>query len=78
MYFLYNLSLLFVTPFLLIFHTYRSISRGRPPALWQRFTGGRNGSLWYYDQLANAFLRLIPGPAADRLVLVVKEMHLAA
>ena len=36
------------------------------PALWQRFTGGRDGSLWYYDQLASAFLRLLPGPAADR------------
>ena len=48
------------------------------PALWQRFTGGRDGSLWYYDQLAHAFLRLLPGPAADRLAFVVQEMHRAA
>ena len=45
MYFLYNLILLFVTPFLLIFHTYRSISRGRPPALWQRFGFVDSGAL---------------------------------
>ena len=48
------------------------------PALWQRFTGGRDGSLWYYDQLASAFLKLLPGPAADRLAFVVQEMHGAA
>ena len=48
------------------------------PALWQRFTGGRDGSLWYYDELARAFLRLLPGSAADRLAFVVQEMHRAA
>jgi (p)ppGpp synthase/HD superfamily hydrolase len=25
------------------------------PALWDRLTGGRDGSLWYYDELAHAF-----------------------
>jgi len=37
MYFLYNLILLIITPFIVAYHTYRSISRGRPPALMQRF-----------------------------------------
>lgn len=37
MYFLYNLILILITPLLIIFHAYRSISRGRPPAFWQRF-----------------------------------------
>lgn len=25
------------------------------PAIWQRFSGGRDGTLWYYDQLAAIF-----------------------
>ena len=48
------------------------------PALWDRFTGGRDGSLWYYDQLARAFHTHLPGAAADRLMFVVQEMHHAA
>lgn len=48
------------------------------PALWKRFTGGHEGSLWYYDQLARAFHERLPGPAADRLAFVVEEMHRAA
>ncbi len=37
MYFLYNLVLILIAPCLVIYHTYRSISRGRPTALGQRF-----------------------------------------
>lgn len=37
MYFFYNCILILITPFLVLYHTYRSISRGRPPALMQRF-----------------------------------------
>ena len=48
------------------------------PALWDRFTGGRDGSLWYYDELAKAFRSHLPGPAADRLAFVVQEMNRAA
>ena len=48
------------------------------PALWERFTGGREGSLWYYDQLARAFRDHLPGPAADRLAFIVEEMHRVA
>jgi len=43
--------------------------------LWERFTGGREGSLWYYRMLAEAFQRALPGPAADRLSRIVEEMH---
>ncbi len=43
--------------------------------LWDRFTGGREGSLWYYDELARAFQRLLPGDGADRLTSIVAEMH---
>lgn len=37
MYFLYNLILVIITPVLVLYHTYRSISRGRPTAFRQRF-----------------------------------------
>lgn len=37
MYFLYNFILTLIAPFLVLYHTYRSISRGRPTALGQRF-----------------------------------------
>ena len=46
--------------------------------VWDRFTGGRDGSLWYYRALANAFADLVPGGAADRLNHTVAEIeHLA-
>ncbi len=47
-------------------------------ALWDRFSGGREGCLWYYRTLADAFVRLVPGPAANRLEAVVAEMETLA
>ncbi|HYJ30182.1 MAG TPA: HD domain-containing protein [Allosphingosinicella sp.] len=44
-------------------------------ALWDRFTGGKEGSLWYYGALAQAFSRALPGPAADRLARLVEDMR---
>lgn len=44
-------------------------------ALWSRFTGGRDGSLWYYEKLADIFTRVAPGPDADRLMRTVAEMR---
>ena len=44
-------------------------------AVWERFTGGREGSLWYYRALAEVFLRRIPGPAAHRFARLVAEME---
>ncbi len=35
-------------------------------ALFDRFNGGRDGTLWYYQVLADAFLRLIPGKPLSR------------
>jgi len=43
--------------------------------LWSRFTAGKDGSLWYYGQLAGAFQRALPGRGADRLSRAVREMH---
>ena len=44
-------------------------------ALWERFRGGRDGTLWYYRALADAFLRLSPGPLADRLAETVAALE---
>ena len=32
---------------------------------WQRFSGGKEGTLWYYRELANAFQDLLPGQLAE-------------
>ena len=44
-------------------------------AVWDRFTGGRDGTLWYYRALASAFSRLVPGVAARRFEREVAEME---
>lgn len=44
-------------------------------ALWERFTGGREGSLWYYQALADQFGQLLPGPLAGELRGAVATMH---
>jgi (p)ppGpp synthase/HD superfamily hydrolase len=48
------------------------------PALWGRFTGGRDGSLWYYRALADAFSAAAPGPLAAELDRTVAEIEAAA
>jgi GTP pyrophosphokinase len=45
------------------------------PAVWDRFTGGREGTLWYYRALVDAFLRLSPGPLVDDLARTVGEIE---
>ena len=42
--------------------------------VWSRFTGGKDGSLWYYQELAKIFAELIPGEASNRLIRLVDEM----
>lgn len=44
-------------------------------ALWSRFTGGREGSLWYYESLAEVMTAALPGPGADRFARAVAEMR---
>ncbi len=34
-------------------------------AVWDRFTGGKDGTLWYYAALADAFEAALPGREAD-------------
>jgi len=59
-------------------HNVRSITsdyREIGEALWGRFTGGREGTLWYYRSLADSFLRLSRNRLASELDLAVGELE---
>jgi (p)ppGpp synthase/HD superfamily hydrolase len=43
--------------------------------LWDRFTGGKAGTLWYYRELANVFHALGPHSLAEELERVVTELE---
>ena len=43
--------------------------------VWTRFTGGKDGSLWYYRELSDAFAEFAPGTASDRFARLVDEME---
>jgi (p)ppGpp synthase/HD superfamily hydrolase len=42
--------------------------------LWERFNGKREGTLWYYNELAEIFGRLVKSPLSDELVATVNEL----
>ncbi len=42
--------------------------------VFDRFKGGHDGTLWYYDTLSKAFERLMPGPLAVELAEAVRQM----
>ena len=44
-------------------------------ALWDRFHGGRDGTLWYYRALADAFLAAGPPVLAAELDRTVRELE---
>ena len=44
-------------------------------ALWERFRGGKDGTLWYYRTLAKTFREIYPSPLADELGRVVSELE---
>jgi (p)ppGpp synthase/HD superfamily hydrolase len=44
-------------------------------SVWDRFNGGRDGSLWYYRSLGSIFRERLPSPLADRLEREVSEME---
>lgn len=44
-------------------------------ALWRRFGGGREGTLWYYRSLADTFMRLGPERLAGELNRTVLEIE---
>lgn len=47
-------------------------------AVFDRFRGGREGTLWYYGALAEAFQRLMPGPMAEELAVTVAALDRVA
>jgi len=42
-------------------------------ALWDRFTGGRDGTIWYYRSLSAVFDQAMPGALAERLSRTVRQ-----
>ena len=56
----------------------RSDLRVQGPALWSRFTAGRDGSLWYYRSLVQAFAAHGRTPLLDELDLTVTELEAMA
>jgi GTP pyrophosphokinase len=44
-------------------------------ALWQRFNGGKEGTLWYYRALVEAFDNAGSNPVVEELGRVVAEME---
>jgi (p)ppGpp synthase/HD superfamily hydrolase len=50
-----------------ILNDYRNIGE----ELWGRFTGGREGTIWYYRELSAIFDKALPGPLAHQLSLTV-------
>lgn len=47
-------------------------------AVFDRFTAGRDGTLWYYRGLAQALCARLPGPLTDRFANVVARIDAAA
>ena len=52
-----------------ILNDYRNIGDD----LWGRFTGGREGTIWYYRGLSEIFSMALPGALARQLALTVSE-----
>jgi (p)ppGpp synthase/HD superfamily hydrolase len=47
-------------------------------SVWARFTGGREGTLWYYGALLEEFLRRKPNRLIRELKLAIKELETTA
>ena len=45
------------------------------PAVWERFNKPRTDSIWNYRELANAFLRLLPGQLANELSEIIDALE---
>ncbi|MBF0501266.1 MAG: HD domain-containing protein [Candidatus Riflebacteria bacterium] len=46
--------------------------------LWQRFNGGKDGTLWYYNELVQIFDKVGPVKLAEELSAVVHEIQILA
>jgi (p)ppGpp synthase/HD superfamily hydrolase len=47
-------------------------------SIWSRFSGGRDGTLWYYRSLVEEFLRRQPNRLIRELELAVRELEARA
>lgn len=47
-------------------------------SVWDRFTGRKDGTLWYYNQLVGAFRSRLPGIGSERFASSVAEMNMKA
>ncbi len=59
-------------------HNVRSLVddyREHGESLWDRFSGGRAGTLWYYRAVADVLASSLPGPLVDRLESAVSELE---
>lgn len=56
-------------------HVLAASLRRHGEALWPRFSGGRDGTLWYYRALVEAFQYAGGTPVHDELERVVREME---
>lgn len=59
-------------------HNARSIVedlREHGVSMMSRFNAGRDGTIWYYRALSDAFLRLLPGRLAHELARTVDDME---
>ena len=54
-----------------ILRDYRRLGEG----LWERFNGGKDGTLWYYRSLVEAYKAVGPHPILDELDRVVSELE---
>lgn len=45
-------------------------------AMWSRFNGGQDGTIWYFRKLAALFTRHLPGPLTDEYLRAVDEMRM--
>ncbi|MBP1749484.1 MAG: metal dependent phosphohydrolase [Deltaproteobacteria bacterium] len=43
--------------------------------LWERFKGGKEGTLWYYRSLSDIFQTVYPSPLTEELERVVSEIE---
>jgi hypothetical protein len=46
--------------------------------MFTRFTGGKEGTLWYYRNLAEVFRQIFPGNLSSELTAAVVEMEALA
>lgn len=56
-----------------VLRDYRAVGEN----LWERFQGGKKGTLWYYRSLADTFGEIRRGPAAEEFAQTVAELEQA-